>query len=449
MIIKNTAELASTYLRKSVLDIVESGITMVLPATIIESAVKYNGAKRIFTVNGDKYDVSRGRIFVIGGGKATDLMAQTLETIISPINITDGIVNCKNCSGKTNKINVVEAGHPVPDERGMDGVKRMLSLKNKYSINENDLVICLISGGGSALMPYPVEDISLKEKQKITELLLSCGADIHEINAVRKHLSRVKGGRLARYFAPARLVSLILSDVIGNNIDVIASGQTCPDSSTFLMAYGVLGKYNLLSKTPSSIVEYLAKGCDGQTEETPKTLTNCHNYILGDNTLALEAMFQTAKTKGFNPLILTVGQSGETAGVAQLRAAEILNGKYAGYDMLLLGGETTLKLPQNPGKGGRNQHYAAVSILAMADYEGDWALASVGTDGSDFLPDVAGAIVDNYSLAEVKSKNIDVKYYLDRYDSYNLLKILGNSLVITGDTGTNVGDIIVYVLCCV
>ena len=293
-------------------------------------------------------------------------------------------------------------------------------------------------------MPYPVEGISLQEKQKMTELLLSCGADIHEINAVRKHLSRIKGGWLGKYFAPTRMVSLIISDVIGNNIDVIASGQTCPDSSTFLDAYQVLEKYNLRLRMPPTIVRYLIEGCNGKVEETPKMLENCHNYILGDNSIALDAMYHTAKIKGFNPLIVTDRQFGETTDVAQLRAAEILNGKYAGYDMLLFGGETTPKLPHNPGKGGRNQHYAAASILAMADYKDDWALASIGTDGTDFLMDVAGAIVDNDSIIKANTKHIDINYYLNRYDSNTLLKKIGNSLVITGDTGTNVADLIIY-----
>ncbi|MBI4304063.1 MAG: DUF4147 domain-containing protein [Chloroflexi bacterium] len=446
MIIKNKRELATTELRKQVLDIVEAGIARVLPSAIMKAAVKFDPVRRVLTVNESSYDVSRGRLFVIGGGKASGLMAETLEDILSPDNIVAGVVTCKSGDYKTSKITIIEAGHPVPDERGIAGVAEMLALKERYSINENDLVLCLISGGGSALMPCPVEGVSLEDKQRITQLLLGCGATIHEINAVRKHLSKTKGGGLGRYFSPATVVSLILSDVIGNDLDVIASGQTCPDSSTFIDAYNVLVKYGLLSEVPRNACNFLAGGCQGEAEETPKALYNCHNHIIGDNTLALEAMANKAKETGFSPCIVTAEQKGDTTAVAQLRAAEILEGKYAGCDVILIGGETTPKLPGNAGKGGRNQHYAAMSMLAMEPYGGEWVVTSVGTDGSDFLPDVAGAIVDNASLSRAKAEGVDVKAYLERYDSNTLLKKLDHSLIVTGNTGTNVGDVIVYAL---
>ncbi len=448
MIIKNKPELSTTELRKQVLDIVEAGITSVLPENIMRDAVSYNPARRFLTVKDYTYDLAKGRVFVIGGGKASGLMAKTLENILSPDNIFAGVVNC-NCRSsdyQTKKIKIVEAGHPLPDQRGLDGVSQMLALKDRYAIGENDLVICLLSGGGSALMPCPVEGVSLKDKQSVTELLLGCGATIHEINAVRKHLSRTKGGQLGHYYAPAPVVTLILSDVIGNDLDVIASGQTCPDSSTFFDAHNVLERFDLLAKVPESVRGFLDRGCQGGVEETPKTLINCYNFIIGDNTLALAAMAEKAKGLGFNPCTVTAAQKGDTSTVAQLRATEILDGRYRGHDLIILGGETTPKLPVNAGKGGRNQHYAVVSMLAMANYPGDWVVASVGTDGSDYLPDVAGAMVDNNSLARAKKQGVDIKYYLDRYDSNTLLKRIGESLIITGSTGTNVGDVIVYAL---
>lgn len=446
MIIKNKRELATTELRGKVLDIIEAGIYRVLPSTIMRSTVKYDPARRILTVNKVKYDLSGGRVFVIGGGKASALMAQTLESILLPENIVDGIINCKSSDYKTNKIKIIKAGHPVPDEQGLRGVEQMLALKNLYSVNENDFIICLISGGGSALMPCPVEGVNLSDKQRITELLLGCGATIHEINSLRKHLSKTKGGGLGRYFAPATVVALILSDVIGNDLDVIASGQTCPDSSTFSIAYKVLEKYDLLSRAPRVVMDFLARGCRSETEETPKTLTNCHNHIIGDNILALEGMVKKAKTMGFNPYIITAEQKGDTTTVARLRAMEIISGRYDGYNVVLIGGETTPKIPANAGQGGRNQHYAAVSMLAMAECKGEWVMASVGTDGSDFLPDIAGAIVDNYSLAKARTERMDMTSYLDKYDSNMLLRKIGHSLIATGDTGTNVGDVMVYAL---
>ena len=194
----------------------------------MKSAVRYDAASRILTVNGDTYRLSTGRVFVIGGGKASGLMAETLENIIHPENISAGVVNCKSGHYKTSKIKIIPAGHPIPDQRGTSGVKEMLTLRQRYSINEDDLVICLISGGGSALMSYPVDELSLEETQRITELLLSSGVEIAEINAVRKHLSKIKGGRLGRFYSPVTVISLILSDVIANNLAVIASGPTFP-----------------------------------------------------------------------------------------------------------------------------------------------------------------------------------------------------------------------------
>lgn len=446
MIIKNRETLATTELRKKALDIVEAGIARVLPPSIMRAAVKYDAVNRILTVNGNTHRLSTGRVFVIGGGKASGLMVEALEDIIGPANISAGMVNCKSEHYKTSKTKIILAGHPIPDERGINGVKEMLALKERYYINESDLVICLISGGGSALMPCPIDEISLRDKQSITELLLSSGAAIDEINAIRKHLSKIKGGRLGHFYSPATVISLILSDVIGNNLAVIASGPTFPDSSTFLDAYNVLKKYDLLARVPESVIDFLRKGCRGEVAETPKTLDNCYNYIIGDNKLALEAMLEKANEVGFTPYIVTAEQKGDTTTVACSKAKEILSLRYSGYDAILIGAETTPRLPAIAGKGGRNQHYAAMSILAMKQYPGEWVVASVGTDGSDFLPDVAGAIVDNDSLDDAKAKGIDVKSYLNRYDSNTLLDKIGGSLVITGDTGTNVGDVILYLL---
>ncbi|OGO40272.1 MAG: hypothetical protein A2147_00520 [Chloroflexi bacterium RBG_16_57_8] len=446
--IKNRAELATTRMREHALDIVEAGIARVLPTEVMRASLKYDAGTRSLAVQGKAFDLSRARLFVVGGGKASALMAQALEEIPGHDVITAGVVTTKEgvSTHVTETIVVLPAGHPVPDERGVAAVRRMLELKSRYSIGRNDIVLCLISGGGSALMPCPVDEMRLAEKQSVTSLLLASGADISEINTVRKHLSKTKGGGLGRFFAPATVISLILSDVIGNDLSVIASGPTHPDPSTFSDALEVLRKYDLIARTPAAVLGFLEKGAAGDVEETPKTLENCHNFIIGDNMLALEAMEKEARKLGLRPHIITSEQKGEPAEVAASRAKEILNGKYAGFDVLLIGGETTPRLPAGAGKGGRNQHYAAVSVLAMKDYPGRWAVASVGTDGSDFLPDVAGAIVDDATLSRLASRSIDVQSYLDRYDAYDLLVETGDSLVKTGNTGTNVGDVIVYVL---
>lgn len=445
MIIKNRRTLATNELRGRVLQIIEAGIRRVLPLDIMRSAVSYDTASRTIKIKGDVFRLATtGRIFAIGGGKASGLMAKALESIIGAENITSGVVNCKGGDVKTQKIKAIVAGHPIPDQRGVSGVVEMLALKHRYSIGEDDLVICLISGGGSSLMPYPVDGVSLRDKQKITELLIGCGAEIAEINIVRKHLSQTKGGRLGDFYSPATVISLILSDVIGNDLATIASGPTFPDPSTFSNAYDVLKQYHLRGQAPRSVIDFLRGGRRGEVTETPKTLNNCYNYIIGDNGLALEAMSGKAKKLGLTPYIITAQQTGDTTTVARARAKEVMERRYAGFDTLLIGGETTIKLPTRAGKGGRNQHYAAVSMLAMAQYPGQWIVASVGTDGSDFLPDVAGAIVDQNSLGIAQAKGIDVKSYIERYDSNTLLDSIGNSLIITGDTGTNVGDIVVY-----
>jgi glycerate-2-kinase len=223
MIIKNVSEIGDTPLRLSAIAILEAGIEAVLPANVLAKAVTYFAGHNMLSVNGRFYNPGR-RIFIIGGGKASGKMAEVIESILPESILIDGLVIDKSSTFNTQKIKVVSAGHPIPDSRGEQAVKEMLSLKNKYQINECDTVICLLSGGGSALMPYPAEGITLEDKQSVTDTLLSCGAEIAEINTVRKHLSAIKGGWLGRFFAPARVITLIISDVIGNDLSTIASG---------------------------------------------------------------------------------------------------------------------------------------------------------------------------------------------------------------------------------
>ena len=228
MIIKNKSQLATTEIRKVALEIIEAGIERVLPSTVMKSTIRFDHERRMVHIDDDVFSASSGRIFVIGGGKASGLMAESLENILGTDNITEGIVICKGSGIKTSKIKLVQAEHPIPDKRGVEGVRNILQLKDRFSICRDDLLLCLISGGGSALMPCPADGISLEHKRKITEMLLASGAAINEINAVRKHLSKIKGGRLGQFYFPATVISLILSDVIGNDLSVIASG---PDFS--------------------------------------------------------------------------------------------------------------------------------------------------------------------------------------------------------------------------
>ena len=444
MIIKNREELISSNLRARAVELIEAGISRVLPANLMRSTVKYSAAKKRLTVSGVRYNLAKGRVFVIGGGKASGLMAEELERTIGPGTITAGTVNSKTGGHNTEKVTIIEAGHPVPDEAGVRGVRAMLAMKARYSIGKDDLVICLISGGGSSLLPCPVTGVTLEDKQSITQLLLRCGADIKEINTVRKHLSLIKGGGLAAFCEPARVVSLVISDVVGDGLDAIASGPTAADPTTFADALKVLKKYGLTEKAPQNAVGFINRGCEGAEAETPKNLSNCDNYLIGNNRMALEAIAEKARDLGLKPCIVTSEMTGDTAGLARSIAADMIKGKYRGFDVVLLGGETTPTLPKNAGKGGRNQHYAAVSMPAMQGFACPWVVASVGSDGSDYLPDADGAMVDNRSLDAAKAAGLDVGDYIERFDSNTLFTKMGRSLVITGPTGTNVSDIVLY-----
>jgi glycerate-2-kinase len=446
MIIKNREELITSGQRARAIELIETGISRVLPSNLMRAAVQYNRRRKRLTVNGQVYDLSRGRVFVVGGGKASGSMAAELEKIMGPASITAGIVNSKSDGESQGRIRIVRAGHPVPDEAGVNSVKQMLSMKTHYAIGKDDLVISLISGGGSSLLPHPVAGVSLEDKQAVTQLLLRCGANIREINAIRKHLSLIKGGGLARFFAPARVVSLIISDVVGDDLDVIASGPAVPDPSTFQDAFGVLQKYDLLEKAPRGVVDFIRRGCQGLEAETPKRLRNCTNHLIGNNLMALEAMANKARDLGLKPCIITSEMSGDTVEYVYSMAAKIEEGHYKGFGALLIGGETTPTLPENSGKGGRNQHYAAVSMLAMQRVPPPWVVASAGTDGSDYMTDVAGAIVDDRSLAAARAAGLDVEGYINGFDSNTLLTKMGMSLIITGPTGTNVSDILIYLL---
>jgi glycerate 2-kinase len=446
LIIKNREELISSGLRARAIELIEAGVTRVLPANLLRQSVRYDQAGKRLIINGTAYHLSKGRLFVVGGGKAAGLMSEEIERIIGPEMITAGIVNCKTDDHDTKKIEVIRAGHPVPDEAGMYGVRSMLAMKGRYDLCKNDLVLCLISGGGSSLMPCPVTGVSLEDKQNITKLLIRCGADIKEVNTVRKHLSLTKGGGLGKYYEPARVVSLIISDVPGDDLDAVASGPTVPDLTTFREAYAILGKYGLLKKAPLNVVNFIKRGCDELEAETPKGLFNCDNYIIGNNRMALDAMEEKARDLGLKTFTFPAELTGDTTSVAKKMAKKIIDGHYRGFDVILIGAETTPTLPEKAGKGGRNQHYAAVSMLAMEGCTFPWLIASTGTDGYDFLTDVAGAIVDNRSLGAAAAAGINVQDYIDRFDSNTLFKKLGRSLIVTGPTGTNVSDVLLYLL---
>ncbi len=339
-----------------------------------------------------------------------------------------------------------EAGHPIPDQAGQLAAQRVLGLL--AGADERTLVLFLISGGGSALLAAPAEGVSLADKQDVTDRLLKAGASIDELNTVRKHLSRVKGGRLARAAYPAVGISLILSDVIGDRLDVIASGPTSPDPSTYADAIGVLEKYGLTKSVPASVMKMLSEGAAGNIPETPKDgealFGNFENIIIAGNEKAAGAAQLRATELGFNAVVVSTKVQGEASKVAGWYAAraqqtqKMLLMKGAQDLCLIFGGETTVKVKGN-GLGGRNTELALAFAIAVEGMEGI-TLLSAGTDGTDGPTDAAGATVNGATVKTARTKGLDPEAYLDRNDSYNFFKETGE-LVITGPTGTNVMDL--------
>ena len=385
------------------------------------------------------------RIFVIGAGKAGAPMAQAVGRLLGR-RITGGLVNVKyGHAARLRHIEINECGHPVPDPRGVEGARRIAAIAQ--DAGAVDLVICLISGGGSALMPAPPAGITLAEKQQTTRLLLECGASIHEINAVRKHISVLKGGQLARLCAPAAVLTLILSDVIGDDLDVIGSGPTAPDSARFADALGVLRKYSLADRVPAAVRARLEAGIAGEIPDTPKhgdpLFARVENLIVGSNELAVEAAVAAARKLGYRTLVLSTLIEGETRYVARMHAAIAREVVRSARPLrppacIISGGETTVTI-RGGGLGGRNQEFALAAAIDVDGLEGVLFLSG-GTDGTDGPTDAAGAISDGATLARARALGMDAKDYLARNDSYRFFDRLGD-LVKTGPTRTNVMDV--------
>jgi glycerate-2-kinase len=371
------------------------------------------------------------RTFLIAIGKAAIPMAAAVQALLrSRLTASIAITKHGHASSKLKNTQVFEAGHPIPDEAGLAGANAVETLLR--TLNAQDLLIVAISGGASALLTAPAEGITLAAKQKTTDMLLRAGADIFELNAVRKHLSRLKGGRLAALAYPATVVSLLLSDVVGDPLDIIGSGPTAPDPGTFAGALNVLDKYGLRAKVPPAVRKHLETGL----VETPKPgdplFSHVHNVIVGSNRLALDAAANKAKSLGYRPLILSSCIQGETREVARVHAAILRDAPPK--TCILSGGETTVTV-KGKGKGGRNQEFALALALDIMGLPGVAALCA-GTDGTDGPTDAAGAIVTGNTI----SNGAAARVYLHHNDSYPILQDLG-ALVKTGPTGTNVMDI--------
>jgi len=432
-------------LRRDAMAIFQAAIAAAQPARALARHLRIDGGslhagKRRYRL--DQFH----RVFITGCGKATAAMAAAAEKILSARRVTGGVIVVKDDhTAPLKRVEIVESSHPVPDERGVTGARRVAALCEQAG--ECDLVIALISGGGSALLPLPASPVTLAEKQKTTKLLLACGASIHEINAVRKHLSAVKGGQLARLASPATVIALLLSDVIGDPLDVIASGPFAPDDSTWASAWSVLERYSLASDVPGSVRSRMENGLAGRIPDTPKPGDSCfdrvQNLVVGSNAQAVEAAASRARVLGYRPLVLSTTIEGETRDVARMHAAiarEVAaSGRPARPPLCLIsGGETTVTLRGN-GMGGRNQEFALAAALDIARLDGVLAF-SAGTDGTDGPTPAAGALADGRTLDRAVALGLDPNAFLARNDSYRFFEPLGD-LVMTGPTGTNVMDI--------
>jgi glycerate 2-kinase len=431
-------------MRQDAVDIFYAGVRAADPAIAIERICSLKD--NVLSIKEKQYELTQCRhIYVIGAGKASAAMASAMENILGS-RITRGIINVKyNHVTNLEHIQLIQAGHPIPDRNGVKGTRAILQLAEDAGIE--DLVICLISGGGSALLPSPGNDLTLADKQQTIQALLSCGATIQEINTIRKHTSGIKGGRLARVCYPAAVVSLILSDVVGDALDMIASGPTVPDRGTFQDCRDIVTKYQLDDRLPKPLMLHLQNGLNGKIEETPKpgdvAFKNVQNVIIGNNLQTLEAAAQHAECLGYHPLILSSLFEGETKDVAFFHAAIIKEIKKSNHPVaspacILSGGETTVTL-SGAGLGGRNQEFALASVLSLEGFN-NYVLLSAGTDGTDGPTDAAGAIVDAETLDRSRKNRLDAYDYLKRNDSYHFFKRLGD-LLITGPTQTNVMDL--------
>jgi len=436
--------------------IFRAALASVDPQQLIASRLQLSGSRLTvssestpLTIDLDDYD----QLLVLGAGKATAAMARGLENLLGP-RIGGGLIVVKyGHTAPLTRIETLEAGHPIPDAASLLGARRLAAMATKA--DSRTLVINLISGGGSALLALPLQvpglPLSLADKQATTRLLLGCGATIDELNCVRKHLSALKGGGLARLLAPARSLNLILSDVIGDRLDVIASGLCVPDPTTFGDALAVLDRYRLSNRVPGPVLALLRAGASGQIAETPKpgdpVFDASGNFLLGNNRVALQAAAREATARGFKSTIVSSRACGEARELARHLLAAALDFRdrqrpASGPACLLAGGETTVTL-RGDGRGGRNQELALAFLTALAELPDRGAglyLLSAATDGNDGPTEAAGAFAANELLAAATAAGLAPASYLARNDAYPFFDRLG-ALLRTGPTNTNVCDL--------
>jgi glycerate 2-kinase len=431
-------------LRRSARRILDAAIAAGDAGALTRRALRREGSRLL--VAGRAFDLSRiRRVVVVGAGKASGAMAEAAEAALEDVCL-DGLVAVKEARDPgPRRVRLAVAGHPIPDVRGEAAGQEILQFVQEAG--RDDLVLCLISGGGSALTPAPVPGVTLAEKQAVTRLLLECGATINELNAVRKHLSRMKGGQLARAAHPAPVVALLLSDVIGDPLDVIGSGPTSPDPTTFDDALAILDRFGLRARVPASVRNHLEAGGRGEVQDTPKpgdpTLAGVTNVVIGNNGLVVDAAVAEARRLGIAPCLLTRRLQGEAREVARVFAAlldetargGLLGGRPA---CLIAGGETTVTV-RGPGTGGRCQEFALALVPELATMR-DIVVLAAGTDGSDGPTTAAGALADPTSLERARRGGLDARRALAENDSHTFFAAL-DDLVVTGPTGSNLMDL--------
>ncbi|MGY6275559.1 glycerate kinase type-2 family protein [Methylomonas sp. MgM2] len=440
---------ATQPLREQCLSLFREGIAAADPAAAVKSHLQIEDGRLV--IGGAPKDWKK--IHILSFGKAACAMAKAARQIVPNNRLSEpGIVvttyeNLVSVEG----FEVMGAGHPLPDANGLSAAQKIAA--KLQQAGEGELVLALISGGGSALLPYPADGVSLDDKIAATRLLLGCGADIKQINCVRKHLSQIKGGGLARLAAPAELHALILSDVLGDDLSTIASGPTVADETTFADAIEVFKNKNVWDRLPASVQHYLRQGAEGLKAETPKPgdplFDAVSNALIGSNSLSVDAVLNAAFQHRYRTEVYSRHLSGEARRVAErllLYGKSLFNQGVQQNVAVIAGGETTVTLVGS-GRGGRNQEMALAFALAAdrnpLPYR--WTFLSGGTDGRDGPTDAAGGLVDHQTLGKIRAAGIDPQTALDNNDSYTALKA-ANDLVITGATGTNVADLQILLL---
>lgn len=425
--------------------IIEEAKKAANPEGALKNSIKYNFSDNTIVINGKKFTIGR-KIYLIAAGKAAPSMTEGLLNAIGDKIDKGFAVIPYGYRLENDKIKVFHAGHPVPDKNGEEGARTILEFVQKT--DEEDLIIFLLSGGGSALLPLPRNGITLQDKIEITEILLASGANINEINAVRKHLSKIKGGNLA-YHTKGALITLVLSDIPGDPLDSIASGPTVEDHTTFEDVQKIFSKYNLWNRIPQNIINLVKRGLEGVEEETPKKIPQRHSTkIIASNKTCVKAAVRKAKEIGFNTILLTTSLHGEAKEVAHVLSSIVIEIKKSMNPLdvpaaIIAGGETSVTVHGN-GLGGRNQELA---LSFAIDIEGVHGIAMIAyaTDGRDGPTDAAGASVVSGTAERAKAMGLQPELYLKNNDAYNFFNKLG-ALIKVGPTNTNVNDIILILV---